>query len=92
MNAPPSSRRVATVQFQSVPDDIPANLAIVDAFTEEATTAGAVLVAFPEMCLLGYWHLRNHDEATLHGLAQPAGQLPLCRGCADAVGDRCPGR
>lgn len=72
MNAPPSSMRVATVQFQSVPDDIPANLAIVDAFTEEAATAGAVLVAFPEMCLLGYWHLRNHDEATLHGLAQPA--------------------
>ena len=40
--------RVAAAQFQSVPGDTPANLAIVDAFTEEAATAEAVLVAFPE--------------------------------------------
>jgi predicted amidohydrolase len=41
-------------------------------FARAAATAGAELVVCPELCLLGYWHLRNHSSDTLRGLAQAA--------------------
>ncbi|GAB3880366.1 hypothetical protein GCM10029964_034650 [Kibdelosporangium lantanae] len=61
--------RIATVQFEHQPDDKPYNLSRVSHF---AATADADLVVCPEMCLLGYWHLRNHSAAELHALAEPA--------------------
>jgi predicted amidohydrolase len=63
--------RVASVQFQHAPGDKAANFATVRRFTAEAAEAGVELVVFPEMCLTGYWHLRNQSQADLQALAEP---------------------
>ena len=62
--------RAATVQFQHVPGDKVANLKTVGRLTTEAARQGAELVVFPEMCLTGYWHLRNLPEKDLEALAE----------------------
>ncbi len=62
--------RVATVQFQHVPSDKAANLETVCRLTAEAAGKGAELVVFPEMCITGYWHLRNLPQADLEALAE----------------------
>jgi predicted amidohydrolase len=64
--------RAAVVQFEPSPDDPATNLATVERLARDAVGDGARLVVFPEMCLLGYWHLRRHTPARLHELAQPA--------------------
>lgn len=68
----PASLRVSVVQFEPVPDAPDENLAIVRAHAEAAAADGVALVAFPEMCLLGYWHLRRQTAERLHELAEPA--------------------
>lgn len=62
--------RVATVQFQHVASDKSANLETVCRLTAEAAGKGAELVVFPEMCITGYWHLRNLPQADLEVLAE----------------------
>ena len=62
--------RVATVQFQHMPSDKAANLETVCRLTAEAAGKGAELVVFPEMCITGYWHLRNLPQADLEVLAE----------------------
>ncbi|BDZ46776.1 nitrilase-related carbon-nitrogen hydrolase [Naasia aerilata] len=68
----PASLRVAVVQFEPVPDEPDRNLDIVRTHAEAAAAEGVALVAFPEMCLLGYWHLRRQTAERLHELAEPA--------------------
>src|SRR4051812_4071233 len=63
--------RVATVQFQHAPGDKQYNLGRVRHFAAEAARAGAEIIAFPEMCLTGYWHVRNLDRAAFEALAEP---------------------
>jgi len=63
--------RAASVQFQHAPGDKAANLETVRRFTAEAAGQGADLVVFPEMCLTGYWHLRDFPKADLEALAEP---------------------
>jgi predicted amidohydrolase len=63
---------VATVQFEHRADDKQYNLGRVAHFASRAAAAGARLVVCPEMCLVGYWHLRRHDAEVLRGLAEPA--------------------
>ncbi|MEV6282881.1 nitrilase family protein [Kribbella sp. NPDC051770] len=63
--------RVAVVQFEAVPDAPDANLSTVRRLAREAVDNGAELVVFPELCLLGYWHLRRHTAVRLHELAEP---------------------
>ena len=62
--------RAATVQFQHVPGDKVANLETVGRLTAESARQGAELVVFPEMCLTGYWHLRNLPQKDLEELAE----------------------
>lgn len=64
--------RAAVVQFEPAPDQPAANLATVDRLARQAVGDGARLIVFPEMCLLGYWHLRRHTAARLRELAEPA--------------------
>lgn len=64
--------RSAVVQFEAVPDQPAANLATFERLARQAVADGAKLVVFPEMCLLGYWHLRRHTAERLHELASPA--------------------
>lgn len=63
--------RVSAVQFEPVAGDPAANLATLERLARDAAGAGSVLVAFPELCLPGYWHLRRRTPGELRGLAQP---------------------
>jgi predicted amidohydrolase len=64
--------RAAVVQFEPTPDQPATNLATVERLARDAVADGARLVVFPEMCLLGYWHLRRQTPDRLHELAEPA--------------------
>ncbi len=62
--------RVATVQFQHAPGDKAYNLGRVEHFVREAAARGAEIVAFPEMCLTGYWHVRKLAREPFEALAE----------------------
>lgn len=63
--------RAATVQFEPRPGVKEYNLARVEHFARAAAADGVQIVAFPEMCLLGYWHLTKRDADYLHSVAEP---------------------
>ena len=69
---PTSSIRASVVQFAPTPSDKAANLAAVRRLAERAAADGAQLVVFPEMCLLGYWHLTKASADRLQELAESA--------------------
>jgi predicted amidohydrolase len=68
--------RVATVQFQHEPGDKSYNLGRVRHFVTEAAESGVEIIAFPEMCLTGYWHVRKLPREGVEALAErvPDGQ------------------
>jgi predicted amidohydrolase len=63
--------RVATVQFQHAPGDKAYNMGRVRHYVAEAARAHAEIIVFPEMCLTGYWHVRNLSRDALAALAEP---------------------
>lgn len=63
--------RVATVQFQHAPGDKTYNLGRVRHFVTEAGRSNVALIAFPEMCLTGYWHVRKLSPEAFAALAEP---------------------
>ncbi len=63
--------RVATVQFEHVPNDKQANLAKIRHFVEHAARQGVEMIVFPECCITGYWHLRHLSWEQLTALAEP---------------------
>src|ERR1044072_9728832 len=71
--------RVATVQFQHPPGDKPYNLGRVRHFVTEAAQRSVELIAFPEMCLTGYWHVRKLSRQTFEALAEPVPEGPSTR-------------
>ncbi|HEX8499074.1 MAG TPA: nitrilase family protein [Pyrinomonadaceae bacterium] len=68
--------RVASVQFQHAPGDRQANLSKVRAFVERAAQSRVGLIAFPEMCVTGYWHVRNLSREEVEALAEPVPSGP----------------
>jgi predicted amidohydrolase len=62
--------RVATVQFQHEPGDKSYNLGRVRHFVTEAAKSGVEIIAFPEMCLTGYWHVRKLAREGVEALAE----------------------
>jgi predicted amidohydrolase len=62
--------RCAAAQFQHRANDKAYNLAVIERFTEAAARSAARIVAFPEMCVTGYWHVRNLDRAAIEALAE----------------------
>src|SRR5262245_40644116 len=68
--------RVATVQFQPAPSDKTYNLGRVRHFVTEAARSRVELIAFPEMCLTGYWHVRKLSRQAFEGLAEPVPDGP----------------
>lgn len=66
-----TSIRVASVQFQHRPSDKAYNLERIRYFAGLASSNGVKLIAFPEMCVTGYWHVRNLDRAGISALAEP---------------------
>src|SRR5438270_3139390 len=71
--------RVATVQFQHAPGDKAYNLGRVRHFVTEAARANAEIIAFPEMCLTGYWHVRKLARDEVEALAEPVPDGPSSR-------------
>lgn len=65
------SVRAASVQFNHHAGDKAYNMAVMDGFVRRAASAGVELLVFPEMCITGYWHVRNLDRAALDALAEP---------------------
>ena len=68
--------KVASVQFNHAYGDIEYNLKQISVFVEQAVEQGNELVVFPEMCITGYWHLRDFDREQLDELAEkvPSGK------------------
>ena len=62
--------RVASVQFQHRAGDKPHNMRRVADFARQAARKGAALVAMPEMCICGYWHVPGLDRAALDALSE----------------------
>lgn len=63
--------KTATVQFQHTPGNKEDNLEIITAYVDEARKDGVKLIVFPEMCITGYWHVRNLSKEELQVLAEP---------------------
>lgn len=63
--------RVATVQFHHHAGDKEYNLGRVRHFVTEAAASGVEIIAFPEMCLSGYWHVRKLPRDEIAALAEP---------------------
>jgi predicted amidohydrolase len=58
------------VQFNHRAGDARANLEIIADFAEQAARQRVELLAFPECCITGYWHLRNLTRPQLETLAE----------------------
>jgi predicted amidohydrolase len=71
--------RAAAVQFQHQPNDKRANRATIQAFVERAAAQQVSLIAFPEMCLTGYWHVRKLAREEIDGLAEPIPSGPAAQ-------------
>ncbi len=63
--------RAAAVQFNHVPGDKAANMEIISGFVEQAAADNVDLLIFPEMCITGYWHLRDFPREQIEELAEP---------------------
>jgi len=75
--------RVAAVQFQHEPGNKAYNLGRVRDFVTEAARSGVEIIAFPEMCLTGYWHTRKLARKTFEALAEPVPDGPCTRELLD---------
>ncbi|MBV9928710.1 MAG: nitrilase family protein [Acidobacteria bacterium] len=68
--------RAASVQFHHAPGDKRANLEKVRGFVRKAAEQNVELLAFPEMCVTGYWHVRNLAREEVDALAEPVPEGP----------------
>ena len=68
--------RVAAVQFQHAPGDKTYNLGRVRHYLTEAAKARVEIIAFPEMCITGYWHTRKLSHDAMEALAEPVPDGP----------------
>ena len=68
--------RVAAVQFQHQPGNKAYNLGRVRQLVTEASQSGVEIIAFPEMCLTGYWHVRKLPREGVESLAEPVPDGP----------------
>ena len=70
--------RAAVVQFQHAPGDKGANLRTIENFVEEAARQDVDLIVFPEMCITGYWHVRNLSRKEVEALSEPVPSGASC--------------
>jgi predicted amidohydrolase len=71
--------RVATVQFQHAPGDKTYNLGRIRHFVTEAARSRAEIIAFSEMCITGYWHVRKLSREEVEALAEAVPRGPSTR-------------
>ena len=63
--------KTATVQFNHHAGDKSYNLQRIADFCRVAAEANADIVVFPEMCVTGYWHVHQLEEAEIRELSEP---------------------
>ncbi|NCB02259.1 MAG: hypothetical protein EOM67_08860, partial [Spirochaetia bacterium] len=63
--------KVASVQFQHIAGNKGENLKTIVSFVEQAAKSKVHLIVFPEMCITGYWHVRNLSKEEILQLAEP---------------------
>lgn len=63
--------RAAAVQFNHIPGDKAANRDIMQRFINQAAEDSIDLLVFPEMCITGYWHVRNLSREQVVELSEP---------------------
>ncbi len=63
--------KVASVQFNHKPGDKEFNLEKIREFSAAAASEKVGLLVFPEMCITGYWHVRNLSKSEVELLAEP---------------------
>jgi predicted amidohydrolase len=68
--------KAASVQFNHRANDKDYNLEKVREFVDSAARQNADLLIFPEMCLTGYWHVRNLSRPEIESLAEPVPSGP----------------
>jgi len=68
--------RAASVQFNHRPSDKLANLEIISRFARLAAEQRVDLLAFPEMCITGYWHVRKLARDDIVALSEPVPDGP----------------
>lgn len=71
--------RAAAVQFNHHPGNKSVNLTIIHRFIEQAAADDVQILAFPEMCLTGYWHTRKLSHEAIKALAEPVPHGPATR-------------
>ncbi len=71
--------RVASVQFEHKPNDKAANFGKIESFVDKASREKVEIIAFPECCITGYWHLRHLTRPEMEALAEPIGSGPSTR-------------
>ena len=62
--------KAAAVQFNHAPGDKAYNLARITHFVEQAAAQDVDLIVFPEMCITGYWHVRNLTRSEVGALSE----------------------
>ena len=63
--------KVASVQFNHTPGNKEDNLETIRKFCSEAAVQAVEILVFPEMCITGYWHVRNLDKNEIENLSEP---------------------
>jgi predicted amidohydrolase len=63
--------KLGSAQFHHRANDKAYNLSVIERLARQAAAAGVKILAFPEMCVTGYWHVRNLDRPQLEALAEP---------------------
>ena len=84
--------KVASVQFNHKRDDKPYNLEVISDFVERASLQNVDIICFPEMCISGYWHVRNLNRSEIETLAEPVpsgDSLSILAGIGQKIPDEC---
>lgn len=68
--------KVASVQFNHKSGDKEYNLKQITSFVEYAADMKVDLIVFPEMCITGYWHVRNLSKKEIESLSEPVPSGP----------------
>jgi predicted amidohydrolase len=79
--------RVASVQFEHAPGDKAANLQTIERFVRTAAERQAEIIAFPECCITGYWHLRHRSQQEMVALAEPVPAGPSSQALLALAGE-----
>jgi len=71
-----ASLKTAVVQFQHQAGNKKYNLLMMEKFIEQACVQQVKILAFPEMCITGYWHVPKLNSVQVEALAESVSTGP----------------